>query len=98
MSSPVLDRVPACDSVAFVEAAIDSRQSIRAFSDRPVARHVVREILEVASRAPSGANAQPWKTYVLQGNSRDTLVEKVCAAHDAVYSDPALWFTGHRQG
>jgi len=44
----------------------------------------------VASRAPSGTNTQPWKVYVLQGASRDTLVDKVCAAHDAVRADPAL--------
>src|SRR3712207_7107062 len=28
--------------------------------------------------------------YVLQGATRDALVDKVCAAHDAVYADPAL--------
>jgi len=88
MSSPVLDRVPVSDCVKFVDAAIGSRQSIRAFSDRPVARNLIREILEVASRAPSGANVQPWKTYVVQGDTREALVEKVCAAHDAVYANP----------
>jgi nitroreductase len=38
--------------------------------------------LQVASRAPSGTNTQPWKVYVLQGANRDSLVQKVCAAHD----------------
>ena len=47
-------------------------------------------MLELAARAPSGTNTQPWKVYVLQGASRDELVSKVCAAHDAVYADPAL--------
>jgi len=27
---------------------------------------------------------------VLQGEARDTLVDKVCAAHDAIYQDPSL--------
>ncbi|MBU6370362.1 MAG: nitroreductase, partial [Burkholderiales bacterium] len=44
--------------------------------------------LAQASRAPSGTNTQPWKVYVLQGKSRDTLVEKVCAAHDEVRAHP----------
>jgi nitroreductase len=44
----------------------------------------------VASRAPSGTNTQPWKVYVLQGLSRQTLVGKVCAAHDALRANPAL--------
>jgi nitroreductase len=47
-------------------------------------------LLDVASRAPSGVNTQPWKVYVLQGASRDTLVSKVCAAHDAIRANPEL--------
>ena len=44
-----------------VDAAITSRRSIRAFLPTPVPEATVREILEVASRAPSGTNTQPWK-------------------------------------
>jgi nitroreductase len=64
--------------------------SVRAFTPRPVEKTLVTHLLEVASRAPSGTNTQPWKVYVLQGASRDTLVDKVCAAHDAVRADPSL--------
>ena len=74
-----------------VDAAIESRFSCRAFlRDKPVAKHLIEEILAVASRAPSGTNTQPWKAYVLQGKSRDSLADKVCAAHDALYADPTL--------
>ena len=73
-----------------VDAAITSRMSARAFLPRPVQREVIEHILEVASRAPSGTNTQPWKVYVLQGASRDALVQKVCAAHDALRADPSL--------
>jgi nitroreductase len=73
-----------------VDAAIESRFSARAFLPKPVPRELIEDILRVASRAPSGNNAQPWKVYVLQGASRDSLVGKVCAAHDAAYADPAL--------
>ena len=76
---------------ASVDAAIASRFSCRAFHrDREVPRSVIEEILEVASRAPSGTNTQPWRVYVLQGAKRDALVEKVCAAHDALYANPSL--------
>jgi nitroreductase len=74
-----------------VDAAIASRLSCRAFlRDRAVPRSTIEEILALASRAPSGTNTQPWKVYVLQGAARDALVEKACAAHDAMYADPAL--------
>ncbi|MRD46003.1 nitroreductase [Caenimonas koreensis DSM 17982] len=76
---------------ASVHAAIESRFSCRAFlRDKPVPRHIIAELLSLASRAPSGTNCQPWKVYVLQGASRDALADKVCAAHDAAYANPAL--------
>ena len=73
-----------------VDAAIESRFSARAFLPKPVPRELLQDILRVASRAPSGTNTQPWKVYVLTGASRDELVAKVCAAHDALAADPSL--------
>ena len=73
-----------------VDAAITSRMSARAFTAQPVSRETLTELLQVASRAPSGTNTQPWKVYVLQGGSRATLVDKVCSAHDAIRANPAL--------
>jgi nitroreductase len=79
------------EDVASVDKAIANRFSARAFlRDKPVARADIEAILQVASRAPSGTNCQPWKVYVLQGAARDSLVDKVCAAHDAIYANPAL--------
>jgi nitroreductase len=75
---------------SIVDAAISSRMSARAFTAQPVPRDEIEEILAVASRAPSGTNCQPWRVYVLTGQSRDGLVEKVCAAHDAMRNDPAV--------
>ncbi|MDP2261721.1 MAG: nitroreductase [Hydrogenophaga sp.] len=75
---------------ASVDAAITSRLSARAFLPQAVPRATLEHILHVASRAPSGTNTQPWKVYVLQGQSRDTLVDKVCSAHDAMRADPSL--------
>lgn len=77
-------------AVALVDAVITSRMSVRAFTAQTVPRETLLEILQVASRAPSGTNTQPWKVYVLQGSRRDALVEKVCAAHDALRANPAL--------
>lgn len=73
-----------------VEEAIQSRQSIRAFKPDAVPRETVQAILELAARAPSGTNTQPWKVYVVQGAKRDELVAQACAAHDALRADPSL--------
>jgi nitroreductase len=50
-----------------VTQAIDSRMSCRAFTDQPVPIATIREILEVARRAPSGGNLQPWHVHVVGG-------------------------------
>lgn len=81
---------PAVIDPASVDAAISGRYSARAFLPRPVGREMLEHLLEVAARAPSGVNTQPWKVYVLQGDSREALVAKVCAARDAARDDPAL--------
>ena len=73
-----------------VDDAITSRMSIRAFLPTPVDTAQIEHILQVASRAPSGTNCQPWRVYVLRGASRDALVDTVCTAHDAMRTDPAL--------
>ena len=65
-----------------VDAAITSRRSIRAFLPTPVPEATIREILEVASRAPSGTNTQPWKVHVLTGASRQRLSDAITAVHD----------------
>jgi len=70
-------------STAAVDAAIASRRSVRAFLPTPVPRQTIEDILAVASRAPSGVNTQPWKVTVLTGVAKDSLSQRILAAHDA---------------
>lgn len=48
-------------------AEMNSRRSVRRFSDAPVPRSVVDLAIRTASTAPSGAHRQPW-TFVVVGN------------------------------
>jgi nitroreductase len=73
---------PPASDIAAVEAAITSRRSIRAFLPTAVARPTVERILAVASRAPSGTNTQPWHVYVLTGEAKRALSERLVAAYD----------------
>jgi nitroreductase len=57
--------MPAMD----VTEAVTSRRSIRAFLPDPVDDATIAGLLEVASRAPSGGNLQPWRAYVLNGET-----------------------------
>ena len=44
---------------------MDSRRSVREFSDRKVAREVIENVIKTASTAPSGAHKQPWTFCVV---------------------------------
>lgn len=42
------------------------RRSVRMFSDRPVPREAIENIILAAGTAPSGANKQPWRFVAVQ--------------------------------
>jgi nitroreductase len=50
-----------------------SRRSIRGFLDKPVPRALIAEILELAMRAPSSMNTQPWHFHVVAGDVLDRI-------------------------
>lgn len=60
--------------------AIATRRSVRAFRPDPVPPEIIREILEISARAPSGTNMQPWKARVVTGAARERLVRAALAA------------------
>jgi len=64
------------------EEAILTRQSIRAFLPDPVPRETIESVLEVAARAPSGTNTQPWRVYVLAGEPKAELSRRILAVFD----------------
>lgn len=51
-----------------VSEAVDTRMSVRGFTDQPVDGAVIRRVLEKAARSPSGGNVQPWQLYVVGGD------------------------------
>jgi nitroreductase len=83
--------------------AIQTRKSIRAFKPDPVSRETIDQILEVAQRAPSGTNTQPWHTYVCTGAVQQAISEDVLEqariGQGKSYADfgyyPAKWTDVH---
>jgi nitroreductase len=57
-----------------VTEALGRRISTRQFLPAMLPEALVREILDVARRAPSGGNLQPWRVIAVAGAERDALV------------------------
>lgn len=77
------------DESAAVDEAIMSRRSVRAFLPDPVSRATIRDILEVAARAPSGTNMQPWRVYVTEGETKRRLAEAIL--NSGIRAEKAQW-------
>ncbi|MCJ8146260.1 nitroreductase [Acinetobacter sp. A3.8] len=78
------------EHVAIVDHAITSRHSVRAFLDQAVDASTIKDILQVACRAPSGTNTQPWKVYVVTGTKRQEMIDRVVAAQLEIYESPEM--------
>lgn len=53
--------------------AIATRRAVRGYLDREVPLDMVKTVLALASRAPSGSNIQPWKVRVVAGDAKRRL-------------------------
>ena len=82
ISSPQPDAPASTETYSIVDAAIGSRRSIRRFLPTPVPRETVEAILQIAARAPSGTNTQPWQVHVLSGAAKARLSARILAAYD----------------
>jgi nitroreductase len=60
--------------------AIESRRSVRHFTDEPVERRDIERLLHAAAQAPSAMNSQPWRFHVCTGESRARVGEIVSQA------------------
>jgi nitroreductase len=62
--------------VTELSEVVRDRRSTRLFlRDKPVPRELLDEALELAMRAPSNSNVQPWRVFIASGPRRDRLVE-----------------------
>ena len=52
---------------------IQQRRSIRGYLNIPVPKALIREVLELAMRAPTSMNTQPWNFYVVSGEVLDRI-------------------------
>lgn len=52
---------------------IRERKSIRGYKPDPVPKEVLRGIIDIATRAPSSLNTQPWELTVVAGEALDNI-------------------------
>ena len=59
-----------------IKEALMARKSVRAYLKDRVTQGIIREILAVATRAPSSFNSQPWEFLVVTGQPLDAIRDR----------------------
>ena len=67
--------------------AIEARRSIRRFQTGVLSKTLLTHLLELATKAPSGKNRQPWRFIVCQGEAKDKLLQIMKSAVAARQSE-----------
>jgi nitroreductase len=73
--NPISSKEQQSNSNAFFEL-LNSRRSIREFSDKPIPEGVIENIIKSASTAPSGAHKQPWFFCVVKSKEAKKKIRK----------------------
>lgn len=76
-----------------LEQVVRARRSVRGFLPDPIPEPTLRAVFELAQRAPSNCNVQPWRCYVASGATRDKVREGLLARVDAGVP-PSFEFAG----
>ena len=58
-----------------VSEAVLSRRSIREFTSEPIDNEIIKDLLALAARSPSGGNLQPWKIFVINDSTMERFLE-----------------------
>lgn len=67
---------------AFTEV-VESRRSVRRFTETPISDEVLRECFRLAMLAPNSSNLQPWEFYVIDDANKRTQANKICMNQNA---------------
>lgn len=57
---------------------VESRRSVRKFTDTPIPDDVLRDCLRLAMLAPNSSNLQPWEFYVIDSEKMRHRANKIC--------------------
>ncbi len=62
-----------------VSQAVETRRSVRQFTDQPVDRAALERVLQKAALSPSGGNTQPWNAVIVTGDALADITAKIKA-------------------
>lgn len=76
---------PAPESISSAEfrKVVESRRSVRKFTDKKIPREVLESCIDLATMAPSSCNLQPWEFHVVQTPDTKRALVEACMSQNA---------------
>jgi nitroreductase len=65
-------------SAANFKKVVESRRSVRKFTDKPIPKEVLDECLDMALLAPCSSGLQPWEFYVVKTPAKKAKLVTAC--------------------
>lgn len=62
---------------------VESRRSVRKFTDKKIPKEVLDACIDMALLAPSSCNLQPWEFHVVQSTEKKKLLVEACMSQNA---------------
>lgn len=62
---------------------VESRRSVRKFTDTPIPDDVLKDCLRLAMLAPNSSNLQPWEFYIIDTPAKRKQADKICMNQNA---------------
>ena len=81
--------VPEIDVNEF-RKVVQSRRSVRKFTDESIPDAVLRDCLDMAILAPNSSNLQPWEFIVVKSEDKRRKLARICLGQAAASTAPVL--------
>ena len=73
-------------SAANFRKVVESRRSVRKFTDKPIPKEVLDDCLDMALLAPCSSGLQPWEFYVVKTPVKKAKLVTACLGQLASYA------------
>lgn len=70
---------------------LEKRHSIREYESKKVPMSKIRKIIRAATMAPSGANGQPWRFYIVQDAKKRESIIQIVQDYYNLHCDSINW-------
>jgi len=87
--SDAVQDLPEINSAEFIKV-VESRRSVRRFTETPVPKEILQRCIELALLSPNSCNLQPWEFIILETPALRDKINRACLSQNAARTAPSM--------